>query len=351
MRKAARGHDPGFVATAVGQGLAMDVGFMFQKSKNAARAQRLTGVNSNNAYCIVYDFCSEAIFGVTMRGKTIPPTWLNVLLTRISPRGTPGRIVRLDLGGETGKNPTIQALFIKHGYITQPTSAGASSQNGIGERPHQTVGMAVRVMLHGSGLKSSDWEYDFYFFLRIHAILPHGINKITPYRVITGRDAEVDRLRKFGSHIYALPLARRDGKAKTTNIIEGTLLGYGGSMKNFIYRNNRTKKEGRATHATFDETQLNTPMTDLIPPSLALWGALQRNPGTEAPSTEEIITPLEHFCVFSGNTPFLRVRTVQLPIKFTFDHLGLILETDPISHRNIIVDVQQYSSVSQIDWQ
>jgi hypothetical protein len=42
---------------------------------------------------------------------------------------------------------------------------------------------------------------------------------------------------------------------------------------------------------------------------------------------------------------------VQLPIKCTFDHLGLILETDPMSHRNIIVDVQQYSSVSQIDWQ
>jgi hypothetical protein len=143
MRKAARGHDPGFIATAVGQGFAMDVGFMFQKSKNAARAQRLTGVNGNNAYCIVYDFCSEAIFGVTMRGKTIPPTWLNVLLTRISPRGTPGRSVRLDLGGETDKNPTIQALFVKHGYITQPTSAGASSQNGMGERPHQTVGMAV----------------------------------------------------------------------------------------------------------------------------------------------------------------------------------------------------------------
>jgi hypothetical protein len=34
MRKVARGSDPAFEATVVGQGLALDVGFMFQRSKN-----------------------------------------------------------------------------------------------------------------------------------------------------------------------------------------------------------------------------------------------------------------------------------------------------------------------------
>jgi hypothetical protein len=55
------------------------------------------------------------------RDKTIPLAWLHILLTRIAPRDTPGRIVHLELGGETGKNPDIQALFIKHGYILEPT--------------------------------------------------------------------------------------------------------------------------------------------------------------------------------------------------------------------------------------
>jgi hypothetical protein len=126
MRKAARGHEPGVTATAVGQGLAMDVGFMFQTSKDKNRAKRLMGINGNNAYCIIYDFMSELILGVTMRGKSTPLTWLHIILTRIAPRDTHGRIVRLDLGGETGKNPNIAAMFVKHNYIMQPTGAGAS---------------------------------------------------------------------------------------------------------------------------------------------------------------------------------------------------------------------------------
>jgi hypothetical protein len=117
------------MAVSLGQGLAIDVGFMFQRSKNAARAKRLTGVNGNNAYYVIYDLFFELMFGVTSCGKTIPLTWLHTLLTRISPRDTLGRIVFLDLGGETSKKPDIQALFIKHGYILEPTGAGASSQN------------------------------------------------------------------------------------------------------------------------------------------------------------------------------------------------------------------------------
>jgi hypothetical protein len=115
LQKAARGKALGFTAVSLGQGLAIDVVFMFQRSKNAARAKRLTGINGNNVYCVIYDFFSELVFGVMSQGKTIPLAWLHILLTRIAPRDTPGRIVRLDLGGETGKNPDIQALFLKHG--------------------------------------------------------------------------------------------------------------------------------------------------------------------------------------------------------------------------------------------
>jgi hypothetical protein len=166
----------GFFSTSIGQGLAIDMGFMFQRSKNAARAKRLLGINGNNAYCVVYDFKYEVIFGVTMRGKNISITWLNVLLTRIVHRDSPGRILRLDLGGETRKNPEMQALFLNHGYILEPTGASASSQNGSSERPHQTIGNAVRAMLLGTKIPPKFWEYAFYFFLRIHAILPHGKN-------------------------------------------------------------------------------------------------------------------------------------------------------------------------------
>jgi hypothetical protein len=73
-----------------------------------------------------------------------------------------------------------------------------------------------------------------------------------------GYPADVSRLHTFGCRIYAIATTRRDAKLTTDNIICGRLLGYGGSMKTFIYKNLKTKKIGRATHATFDEAQLTS---------------------------------------------------------------------------------------------
>jgi hypothetical protein len=198
MRKAARVRDRGFVATTVRQGLALDVGFMFGRSKYKNRTKRLEGINGGNTYCLIYDFKSKLIYGVTMSGKTIPVTWLHLLLTRIAPCDAPGRIICLDLGGETGKNPTLTALFVKHNYITQPTGAGASSQNDSGERPHSSVSNAVRDMLYSAQFSPEYWEYAFYLYLRVHTVLPHGANTISHSQSVMGYPAEVDRLRTFG---------------------------------------------------------------------------------------------------------------------------------------------------------
>jgi hypothetical protein len=249
MQKAARGHDRGFAVTAVGQSLALDVGFIFGRSKDKNRAKRLEGINGGNTYCLINDFKSELIFGVTMSGKTIPITWLHLLLTRIAPRDAPGRIVRLDMGGETGKNPTLAALFVKHNYTMQPTGVGASSYNDSGERPHSFVGNAVRAMLYSAQFSPKNWKNAFYMYLQVHTFMNHGANNISPFQSVMGYPTEVDRLRTFGCLLYALVTARQEAKLTTDNIIRGKLPGYGGSMKTFFYENVKRKKIGRATHA------------------------------------------------------------------------------------------------------
>jgi hypothetical protein len=119
MRQAARGSDPSFVATHLGQALALDVGFMFQRSKDDVRAEILTGLNGGNAYCIVYDFKTEVLFGVTSKGKRLSLPWLHSLLTRIAPPASvTRRIISMDAGGETALNPDVQELLDRHGYIT-----------------------------------------------------------------------------------------------------------------------------------------------------------------------------------------------------------------------------------------
>jgi hypothetical protein len=350
MRKAAHGHTIGVEATSVGQGLVMYVGFMFQTSKNKHRATRLMGINSCNVYCLLYDFYSELLFGVTMRGKCIPLTWLHVLLTRIAPKDHPGRIVRLDLDGETGKNPEIAALFLKHHYILQPTGAGASSPNRSGQLPHSTIGNALRAMLYSADLLPKFWEYIFYFYLRVHTVLPHGKNKLSPYHLVKGAPADISNIRTFGCLMYAISTKRRDAKLTKEKIIRAKFLGYGGSMKTFIYYNIKTNKRGRATHTRFDEAQLSASPGTLSPNSHALWGDLQHSPGTDAPDIEAIVTPPEKFCVFTYNSPFLQVRTVLVNIRCTFYTFGLVLETDPMSHWNLVLDVTPLSSASHLDW-
>jgi hypothetical protein len=60
--------------------------------------------------------------------------------------------------------------------------------------------------------------------------------------------------------------------------------------------------------------------------------------------------PPENFCIFADTSPFLKLRTVIIHIKCTFDDVSLLLEMDPMSHRNIVVDVALYSSASYLEW-
>jgi hypothetical protein len=158
------------------------------------------------------------------------------------PRSTPGHIIRLDLGGKIGNNPEVQAMFLKHGYILEPTGVGASSQRGSAERPHQTIDNDIQVMMRSADTPPKYWEYAFYLFLKIHAIFPHGEKNIPPYQNITLFHPYLSRLRMFGCRMFALPTMRKNGKSTTINTIQGKVIGWDGWMKNFIYVNDKTHK-------------------------------------------------------------------------------------------------------------
>jgi hypothetical protein len=113
----------------------------------------------------------------------------------------------------------------RHGYIFQATDAGSSSQNGVAELPHQTIANAVCTLLIRDHLPPRYWEYVFYFFLRIHTILPHGTNTESPYYKATKKQPDLPRLRTFGCRIYALGTKKRFGKLTTENIIHGCFWG------------------------------------------------------------------------------------------------------------------------------
>jgi hypothetical protein len=96
---------------------------------------------------------------------------------------------------------------------------------------------------------------------------------------------------------------------------------------------------------------LNSPIADLTPNSRALWNVLSRSPDTSIGQTDKVLTPPENFCVFAESSPFIITQVVKVPLACTFDLLGLVLEADPMSRRNIIVNVTEFSSAFHVDWE
>jgi hypothetical protein len=60
---------------------------------------------------------------------------------------------------------------------------------------------------------------------------------------------------------------------------------------------------------------------------------------------------LQFFVFFSESSPFTRTHLVVIPILCTFDNLGLILESDPLSRSNVIREVHKFLSSAKIDWE
>jgi hypothetical protein len=110
------------------------------------------------------------------------------------------------------------------------------------------------------------------------------------------------------------------------------------------------KKIGRDTHAKFDKAQISSPVGDLTPNYRALWSALQCYLGTDALDIDNILTHPENLCVFADSSPFLKVSTLAVETRCSLATYGLDFETDPMSHRNIFVDVFPLSSCSLLPW-
>ena len=102
--------------------------------------------------------------------------------------------------------------------------------------------------------------------------------------------------------------------------------------------------------ATFDEANLDAPEHELTPSKRAIWNTISCTKSS-SPVTDEIVTPPKSLNIFAEATPFVVTTKVTIPIKCTTPLLGIKLESDPLSRRNVIVDVLPNSSAHQVSWE
>jgi hypothetical protein len=219
--------------------------------------------------------------------------------------------------------------------------------NSLGERPHSTIGNALRSMLHACGLPMKYWNFAFYHFLRLFNFFPHGTRTKSPFEMIRGTQPDLSLLRIFGCHVYIRPPGRRPSKLDK-HVVRGTFLGYTSTLKQIYYLEQDTHKIKVAAHARFDEGLANVPLLSLPPYAIQLRKAL----GHSVPNTDEhpIGTPGD-LDLLSSSDLFPITFTHRFHIKASDitnenDTLGFILKDEPTLQRCFIADITPRSTAA-----
>ena len=350
LRRSPRGH--GTIANRAdvhGQVLCADWGFVCQNSSDPTRITRLASVYGDTSYLIFVCAHTGALYGVCAGSKSVPTKWLHTFLHRISYSvGSRPKTILVDRGSELGRSNEFRKITDLHGYKSITSGPDKSSMNALGERPHSTIGNALRSILHASGLDLKYWNFAFYHFIRLFNFFPHGNRDKSPFELIRGYKPDLSLLRVFGCNVYIRPPGRRTSKLEP-HVIKGRFLGYTSTMKQIYYLEDNTNKIKIAAHARFDEGLASVPLHDLPPYACQLRKAL----GHSVPLVDasEIGTP-EQLDIMSCPDRFPVTFTHDFRIKNSdimneYDTLGFILKEDPVLMRCYIADVLPRSTASQ----
>jgi hypothetical protein len=169
LRRSPRGHGSiGQQAEVHGQIFCADWGFICQNSSDPTRITRLASIHGDTSYLIFACAHTGALYGVCAGSKSVPTKWLHTFLHRISSSvGTRVKTILVDRGSELGRSLEFRHIVELHGYKLITSGPDKSSMNSLGERPHSTIGNALRSILHASGLDLRFWNFAFYHFIRL----------------------------------------------------------------------------------------------------------------------------------------------------------------------------------------
>ena len=134
--------------------------------------------------------------------KTKPPPieFTQKILHSFGP-STYQRTIRTDQGGELARSQAFQEMIAKENYIIEPTGAYTPEQNGLAERPNQTIGQMTRCLLHSAGMEDKYWSYALQHAVYLKNRIPHCSIKKTPYEAFYGKQPDLSHLRTFGSKV------------------------------------------------------------------------------------------------------------------------------------------------------
>jgi Reverse transcriptase (RNA-dependent DNA polymerase) len=209
-------------------------------------------------YFLVIDRASRYTWVFPLRSKSVPPDLITLFINTHGYRDpaltSPLRekIIRTDGEGSLAESSEFRKLVAHHGYALQKTATDTSSQNGMAERPHQTLGTMTRCLLYSSGMGIRFWADALVYATYLHNRLYHaGIDGI-PYTRWTGKRPNLKHIRAFGAKVIVKRSGTRPTKADP-HFYDGRFLRFAATEKNLVFFDEVTHREKYARHAIMDE--------------------------------------------------------------------------------------------------
>ena len=233
----------------------MDFGFMSGRLDNTI----VRSHEGYNCYLLIVDYHTRYTWVFLSKNKSPPIKTITQFLRTYG--NTDGvRTIRTDQGGELAKANAFKEAVTKAEYSIEITGADNSSQNGIAERPHRTLGNMVRAGLENAALSPKYWSDALLHAVFLKNRMPHAAfnHKITPYERLTGTTPDLSKLRIFGSRVVCRKPGRRNPKLEKHSY-SGIFLRYAKTLKNIVYLDTTTNQIKTSTFARFDEAHFSYP--------------------------------------------------------------------------------------------
>ena len=249
------------VPSLPGQQFHMDLGYIRGPSnlqavllerREEAKPKVIHSRQGFTCYLLVIDRCSRYMWVFPLKTRAVPTTLMQMFLSVHGNKEATPRIIRSDGEGALAESTEFRTFLVGTGYMLQKTAADTSSQNGMVERPHQSLGAMVRCMLYAAQLPAQFWADAIVYAVYISNRLYHSTIEQVLYNIWTGKTASLNHIRVFGSHVTVRKTGNRPTKLDSHHYT-ARFLRFGASSKNIICYDEVTKREKVARHCTLDE--------------------------------------------------------------------------------------------------
>ena len=210
-------------------------------------------------YLLIVDRATRYIWVFPLRSKSINPDLIDLFLRTHGLHRCVQKTLRTDGEGSLAESVVFRNILLSHGYILQKTATDTSSQNGVAERPHRTLGEMTRCMLYSAAMPIYFWADAIVYSAYVYNRLYHDAIGKVPFNAWTGRRANVKHLRAFGARV----LVKRSGHRPTKgdpHYYDGRFLRFTSTEKNIIYHDETTHRDKTGRHCVMDEFHYASPV-------------------------------------------------------------------------------------------